>query len=102
MIPQYNKTEMSSIKNAFREMLEEELSTEQNKNITALLTTFIKKNADAFASNDEIDKAKKIVKTISKMKDEINVINMIADFSNLLIDSNKYVNELDAVINLVS
>lgn len=101
MIPS-NKNELRSIKDAFSDMLMEELSSEQTKNVVVALRKFVKKNPEAFETAEDLNSAKKLIKVISRAQDEVTAINLIADFSNQIADSEKYSKELEEILGYVS
>jgi hypothetical protein len=102
MLLQHNIKKTSEIRNAFHDMLAEEMSPEQTKNVTIALNKFVKKNPTAFETPQDLGNAKRLIRVIQRAKDEITIINLIADFSNLIIDSEDYSKELEEILGFVS
>jgi hypothetical protein len=101
MIVSHNIDSRNAIQEAFQNMLAEEAAPEQVKNIVRDLKAFIKKNHDAFESGEELKNANRLVKVIQKSNDEINIINLIADFSNLVTNSEKYSKEFEKILGYI-
>ena len=97
MIPQHNGNK-ANIRNAYMDMLLNESSNVHKKNIQKKLTDFIKKNKSNF---NDVKGAMKIVDTISKVSEDVDIIGLIADLSNTMKDSQKYQKELDKIIDMV-
>ena len=101
MIPTYSTKHLSSIKEAYDQMFVEDLTHEQTQNIVTALTDFVQAHPEAFEEGG-VESAKRIIKIISKTKDDVNAINLISDFSNLIEKSEDYAEELERILDFVS
>lgn len=100
MLPTYSP-DMGKYKSAFAELLQEELKSVQLKKIKSSIDKFIKVNKDKFNSPDAIKDAKKIANSIMEFEDDLELINTIADLSNLVKDSKEVADELGKILDMV-
>jgi hypothetical protein len=99
MLPSPNRN-LINIKTAMDNLVMED-SNGLRKKLKDVLLKFIKDNSKDFKNSKAIKEGKVIAMQILNTTDDINVINLIADFSNLLKDSSVHADKLEEFMALV-